>query len=62
MREHRAGLEKGNANADSPELGGRLQRHTEHALVRDSKDVKSDDRRVLVRRGSGEKHGRKGVP
>ena len=59
MREHRAGLEKGNANADSPELGGRLQRHTEQALVRDSKDVKSDDRRVLVRRGSGDGMGAK---
>lgn len=59
MREHRAGLEKGNANADSAEIGGRLQRHTERALVRDSKDVKSDNRRVRVRRGSGDGMGAK---
>ena len=59
MREHRAGLEKGNANADSPEIGGRLQRHTEQALVRAREDVMSDDRGVLVRRGSGDGMGAK---
>ena len=59
MREHRAGLEKGNAKADSPEIGGRLQRHTEQALVRARKDVMSDDCGVLVRRGSGDGMGAK---
>ena len=59
MREHRAGLEKGNAKADSPEIGGRLQRHTEQARVREQEDVMSDDRGVLVRRGSGDGMGAK---
>ena len=54
MREHRAGLEKGNAKADSAEIGGRLPGHTEQARVREQEDVKSDDRGVLVRRGSGD--------
>ena len=54
MREHRAGLEKGNANADSAEIGGRLPGHTEQARVREQEDVKSDDCGVLVRRGSGD--------
>ena len=54
MREHRAGLEKGNAKADSAEIGGRLPGHTEQARVREQEDVKSDDCGVLVRRGSGD--------
>ena len=54
MREHRAGLEKGNANADTAEIGGRLPGHTEQARVREQEDVKSDDCGVLVRRGSGD--------
>ena len=59
MREHRAGLEKGNANADTAEIGGRLPRHTERARVRELEDIKSDDRSVLVRRGSGDGMGAK---
>ena len=59
MREHRAGLEKGNAKADSAEIGGRLPRHTEQARVREQEDVKSDDCGVLVRRGSGDGMGAK---
>ena len=54
MGEHRAGLEKGNAKADSAEIGGRLPGHTEQARVREQEDVKSDDCGVLVRRGSGD--------
>ena len=54
MGEHRAGLEKGNANADTAEIGGRLPGHTEQARVREQEDVKSDDCGVLVRRGSGD--------
>ena len=59
MCEHRAGLEKGNANADPAGIGGRLPRHTEQARVRELEDVKSDDRGVLVRRGSGDGMGAK---
>ena len=59
MREHRAGLEKGNAKADSAEIGGRLPQHTEQARVREQEDVKSDDCGVLVRRGSGDGMGAK---
>ena len=59
MREHRAGLEKGTAKADSAEIGGRLPGHTEQARVRAQQDVKSDDRGVLVRRGSGDGMGAK---
>ena len=59
MGEHRAGLEKGNAKADSAEIGGRLPGHTERARVRELEDIKSDDRSVLVRRGSGEGMGAK---
>ena len=54
MGEHRAGLEKGNAKADTAEIGGRLPGHTEQARVREQEDVKSDDCGVLVRRGSGD--------
>ena len=59
MGEHRAGLEKGNAKADPAEIGGRLPGHTERARVRELEDIKSDDRRVLVRRGSGDGMGAK---
>ena len=59
MGEHRAGLEKGNAKADSAEIGGRLPRHSERARVRELEEVKSDDRDVLVRRGSGDGMGAK---
>ena len=59
MGEHRAGLEKGTAKADSAEIGGRLPGHTERARVRELEDIKSDDRRVLVRRGSGDGMGAK---
>ena len=59
MGEHRAGLEKGNAKADPAEIGGRLPGHTERARVRELEEVKSDDRGVLVRRGSGEGMGAK---
>ena len=57
--EHRAGLEKGNAKADSAEIGGRLPGHTERVRVRAQEEVKSDDRGVLVRRGSGDGMGAK---
>ena len=59
MGEHRAGLEKGTAKADPAEIGGRLPRHTERARVRELEDIKSDDRRVLVRRGRGDGMGAK---
>ena len=59
MGEHRAGLEKGTAKADPAEIGGRLPGHTERARVRELEEVKSDDRGVLVRRGSGEGMGAK---
>ena len=59
MGEHRAGLEKGTAKADPAEIGGRLPGHTERARVRELEDIKSDDRSVLVRRGSGEGMGAK---
>ena len=59
MGEHRAGLEKGNAKADPAGIGGRLPGHTEQARVRELEEVKSDDRRVLVRRGSGDGMGAK---
>ena len=59
MGEHRAGLEKGTAKADPAEIGGRLPGHTERARVRAQQDVKSDDRGVLVRRGSGDGMGAK---
>ena len=58
-RPHRAGLEKGNAKAHSAEIGGRLPGHTEQARVRELEEVKSDDRSVLVRRGSGDGMGAK---
>ena len=59
MREHRAGLEEGNANADPTEIGGRLARHTERARERAQEDEKSDDRGVPVRRGSDDGMGAK---
>ena len=59
MREHRAGLEKGNANADPAEIGGRLARHTERARERVQEDEKSDERGVPVRRGSDDGMGAK---
>ena len=59
MGEHRAGLEKGTAKADPAEIGGRLPGHTERARVRELEEVKSDDRSVLVRRGSGDGMGAK---
>ena len=54
LRKYRAGLEKGNASAGPAVIGRRLPRHTEQALVWERKDVKSDDRRVRVRQGSGD--------
>lgn len=55
MNEHRAGLEKHNADADLASLGGRLARCREIARVRADQDIEqSDTSMVAIRRGSGD--------